>query len=737
MLFRPSLRRHLSTHVVEGQGVLLWAGPEQHLLTGPVFERIIPLLDGSLTADQLADELAPEFSPEEVYYALIRLRGTDVIRETGDLVSPSVSAYWDSLGVAPDLAVGRLALHSVSVKAVGGVDGGHFAAGLAAMGLVVDQAGVVDVVVVDDYLHRDLGDLNREALATGRRWLLARPLGTELWLGPLFVPGVTACWACLAHRIRQHRPVDAFLADTGAAVAAVGARGPATSHLALGLLGTSLVNAVATDRWSDLEGELRIFETIRGIVTHHPVVRRPQCAVCGDPGLYAEQANTAPGLRSRPKAIGLANEQRSEPLAATYRRFRRHVGAPTGVITGLTAHHATGAPAIHAVSAGPIVALRYRGLDGLRAGLASTNAGKGTTRLRARVSALGEALERHSGVYQGDEPRIRSRLAELEGAIDPNRCMHFSETQYQDRARRNALSGPADRIPGRFDPGVPSDWTPLWSLTTGKKAFLPTMLVYHDYPATPDERTCVATSNGAASGNCLEEAVLHGLLELIERDCVAMWWYNRVTRPAVDLTGLEDKFTRRMRRAYASLGREWWLLDLTNDLEIPCYAAVSRRVGGGPEEPLFGFGAHLDPAIALRRALTELNQVVVARDGRNTPFSTDPRMASWLADATVSRHPYLAPRVGAAERRDSLATDDVHDDLILCVDRLVAAGLDPLVLDQTRPDIGVPVARVVVPELRNFRVRLAPGRLYTVPQRLGWIPRECAEGDLNPVGFIL
>jgi ribosomal protein S12 methylthiotransferase accessory factor len=472
-------------------------------------------------------------------------------------------------------------------------------------------------------------------------------------------------------------------------------------------------------------------------MARHRVTRRPQCEVCGEPDLYARRASEPPRLGARPKAPGSANDQRSATLAATYRRFRRQVGSPTGVITGLTVHHATGAPAIHAVSAGPIVALRYRGLDGLRAGLASTNAGKGTTRLRSRVSALGEALERHSGVYQGDEPRVSARMEDLDGAIHPNACMHFSDAQYDERARRNPAAGPADRIPPRFDPAVPAEWTALWSLATGRKAYLPTMLLYHDYPVAADDRTCLATSNGAASGNCLEEAVLHGLLELVERDCVAMWWYHRVRRPAVDLTGAEDRFLRRMRRAYRAIGREWWVLDLTNDLEIPCFGAVSRRMGPGPEEPLFGFGAHLDPAIALRRALTELNQVVVARDGRNTPFATDPRMARWLADASLSAHPHLEPLDGPAVVRRSLATEDVFDDLNLCVARLGATGLDPLILDQTRPDIGVPVARVVVPELRNFRARFAPGRLYSVPAKLGWVPRQRAEGDLNPVTFIL
>ena len=55
-----------------------------------------------------------------------------------------------------------------------------------------------------------------------------------------------------------------------------------------------------------------------------------------------------------------------------------------------------------------------------------------------------------------------------------------------------------------------------------------------------------------------------------------------------------------------------------------------------------------------------------------------------------------------------------------------------LVLDQTRADIGLPVAKVVVPGMRHFWSRLAPGRLYDVPVKLGWLPKRLQEDELNP-----
>ena len=57
-------------------------------------------------------------------------------------------------------------------------------------------------------------------------------------------------------------------------------------------------------------------------------------------------------------------------------------------------------------------------------------------------------------------------------------------------------------------------------------------------------------------------------------------------------------------------------------------------------------------------------------------------------------------------------------------------------LDQTRPDIGMPVARVIVPGMRHFWQRFAPGRLYDVPVATGRRRSPLAEADLNPAPVI-
>jgi ribosomal protein S12 methylthiotransferase accessory factor len=85
---------------------------------------------------------------------------------------------------------------------------------------------------------------------------------------------------------------------------------------------------------------------------------------------------------------------------------------------------------------------------------------------------------------------------------------------------------------------------------------------------------------------------------------------------------------------------------------------------------------------------------------------------------------------GFGEQFGSL--DNTRDQVSACVSIAKRKGLDFLVLDQTRPDIEVPVARVIVPGLRHFYLRLAPGRLYDVPVKLGWRKGPMPEHELTP-----
>jgi ribosomal protein S12 methylthiotransferase accessory factor len=253
-----------------------------------------------------------------------------------------------------------------------------------------------------------------------------------------------------------------------------------------------------------------------------------------------------------------------------------------------------------------------------------------------------------------------------------------------------------------------------------------------------------ADSNGNAAGSSIEDALLQGLLELIERDAVALWWYNRTAQPGVDLDTFGDPWLEELRDVYAGLGREVWALDLTSDFGIPVMAALSRRVDRDHEEILFGFGAHLDPRLALRRAMTELNQMMpqlIAAEPDGRYRCDDPDMVGWLRTATLAAQPYLAPdrtrRALGPEDYGYEPTTDLLADLLVLQDKVEKLGMELLVLDQTRPDVGLPVVKVLVPGMRHFWARLAPGRLYDVPVRMGRLAEPTPYNQLNPIPMFL
>jgi ribosomal protein S12 methylthiotransferase accessory factor len=372
--------------------------------------------------------------------------------------------------------------------------------------------------------------------------------------------------------------------------------------------------------------------------------------------------------------------------------------------------------------------------------LRADTAGKGVTPLEAQVGALCEAVERRSGAYFGEEARVRGSYRSLgDLAIHPDTVQHYHPRQFEGREAWNADHSSFQYVTTPFDEDEVMDWTPLWSLTERRHKLLPTGMCYFGAPCPP---SVTSNSNGCAAGGSLEDAVLQGLLELVERDAVAIWWYNRTPVPGMNLDSFHDPWIDELRQVHASLGREVWLLDVTADLGVPVMVAVSRRTDDGPREDIvFGCGAHLDPRVAARRALTELNQCMpgVCEPVDLGRFDVDLRR--WAETARLAGNPWLAPDP-AEPARDVFHHGYVHradlaDDILAVRDVLEAKGMEVLVLDQTRPDIGLPVVRVVVPGLRHFWSRFAQGRLYDVPVQMGRLARARRYEELNPVPLFM
>ena len=726
--FKP----HLELKILDSERAFLLGEREQFMLTGKLQVLMAPLLDGRRSVQELAAALEGRVSLPEVLYTLSLLEKRGYVVEVTSELSLEAAAFWQASGTPPAEAAARLAEAPVTVLALDGLDPAPLAQALAGAGLTVQDGAPFQLVLVRDYLTPELEALNQRALARRELWMPVKPTGMAPWVGPVFRPGEGPCWACLAHRLRWNRPVETFLRETTGASGPLTrprAELPASLRMGLDLAATSLARWLVTGRQGSLGQALLALDFPRLQLTEHAVVRRPQCPACGEPELLKSRGARPVVLEARPRGFTEDNGFRSITPEETYARLQHQISPITGVLSSLGPLEGLNHPLRPTFGASFFTPVHAESPD--FGEFHARSFGKGRTPAQSRVSALGEGIERWSSFFQGDEPRVRARLADLGAeAIHPRELLLFSEAQYRERVRLNAeYAVPRGAIPIPFEERLEVEWTPVWSLSHERRRYVPTSYCYNRYPDPPESRFSTMDSNGNAAGNCLEEAILQGFLELAERDATAVWWYNRLRRPGVDLSSFPEPYFQALVEHHRSHGWELWALDLTHDLGIPTFVALGRFPATG--RYCVGFGAHLDARIALQRALTEFNQLFDPSQKLSPPW-----MESELPDPSFL-HPDETVALRTPADFPAPSQEDIREDVRTCVARAARAGLETLVLDQTRPDVGLNVVKVVVPGLRHFWPRFAPGRLYEVPVRMGWRASALNEAQLNPFPLFL
>ena len=687
----PAFGRHVSAIVIPGEGVALRGERTIEVLATPLYERLAPLLDGSHSTDEIVDLLEHEHDAAEVYFAIATLTTGGHVVDASSRTDDTHGAFWESLegGAA---AKNRVGTSTIAVR--GGASAGWSDA-LSALGFIMADDGDVVIQVVADYRDPSLAAWNERALIEQKPWLLVRATSTRAWIGPFFRPGEGPCWQCLRHRLDANDAVGTFLRRHHHASEAMPSdAAPWTVQTVVGLVAGTLTYALTSqDRWRD--ASVTILDTLTLDNARHRVARRPECPACGNPKLYGEQVLSPFTLRSISKGDVPDGGHRSASPESTVARLQHLIDPVTGIVTGL--HRSTpDDSALHVYTAGANPVFLHHDLTGLRAGLRRASSGKGFSDAQARASALGEALERYSASSHGDEPRRLATVGEMlrGGGIDPRDVMLFSDAQYATRkGRSNAATSVHDWVPEPIDESTTLEWSPVWSLTEDGIRYLPTALLYIGHRGQGASH-CHGDSNGCAAANTKEEALLQGLCELVERDAVAMWWYNRVGMPALELSDFDGAEWDRIRQHYAAERRDLWLLDVTNDLGVPTIVAVSRYRDRAEEEILVGLGTHLDVEVAAMRAVSEMNQMFAALDIMRQKSTVNPALAEWLSTATVANQPYLAPRSGPATRRAAFArvtSNDVADDIRTIQRAIESKEMSLLVCDQTRAEVGLPV----------------------------------------------
>lgn len=761
MIRIPAFKPHLRATSIPGDGVLLLAEAEGYVLHGADKARIASLIDGKRSMEEIVRGVIDSIAPAIAWSILMKMEANGWIEESRPDGDRKTAAFWFALGLDPDAAASAFAAADVRVCAASEEMAGRFGAALRRFGIAPAALGSIelsdavrpapprdaaaagfDIVLAEDYLADSLMEIDEAVRAAGRRWMLARPSGTTIWIGPLFGVEGSPCLGCLRRRLGDLRPAHRMAAHHDPERGTSEPLGGLAVTEDAACIATALeVAKVLSGAASNLAGVIRTIDLRDWASQVHRVLAHPACAVCGT----AAQAEPAPvELKPRPITFDADGGTRTVPPEETLRSWE-HLISPLVGITG-TLLVDTQAPDVgRNYVAADIRIDRPDRLAQLAVGFRRCSAGKGIGDTQARVSALCEAVERYSGQLQGTEVKQAGTWRELEAeAIHPNAVMNYSALQYRDRDAWNRQHGSGKSfVPKPLDPDERIAWTPVWSLTEERHKLLPTELLYYygrDW-LRGREPIAAGCSNGCAAGNTLEEAFLQGFLELVERDAVAIWWYNRLRRPAIAFDIFDHHWIGAQPDRYRALGRELVMLDLTSDLGIPVVAAVSWRVGGTRGERItMGYGCHFDIRIAVQRALTEGSQMLSLDLGDKFAVMRE-FGEGWMEWATCADHPYLLPDAEAPARQrpgfPDFRADNLLEYIARCRETVESRGMEVLILDQTRADTRLPVVKVLVPGLRHFWPRLGPGRLYDVPVSMGWLDAPLSESELNPLGCFL
>jgi len=730
----PRFAPNFTVYVLPPDVVCLYAEDRKFFLYGELYCALASAIaEGGKSFRRLVRELEPNFPLDKIHEALKRLVDRRYVLAASRSSAGAVAAYWASLGLSPETAARNLQKCRVRIQSIDVQGATDLGTALSELGVrVAKRSPDLTVALVSDYLEERLAELNRQHLSDHTPWLLAQPSGIFPLVGPVFSPGKSGCWTCLADRMKRNREVKALLDRAPARRIAVSPLAQNTlGQSAIQLAAVEIAKAIATDFRTHLSDHIISLDLLGSTVVKHYVAARPQCPSCGRKALRDPKRAPVPiELVGGAKVVMTSGGYRTVSSRATVGRFRKHVSPLTGVVSRIERIEAdlpmnTNYYAAHNFSA------PARTVNELRAALSGGSFGKGSTAEQGEASALMEAIERYSGIFQGDEIRVTRRFTDFPpgDAILPNDVLLFSDAQYrQDQAPTPDAN--SSQMPNLFDQSAKIEWSPVWSLRDERFKYLPTSLLYFFYRG-PGQIN--ADSNGCAAGNTLEEAIVQGFLELVERDAYAIWWYNRLQRPELDLGHFHDSYARDLQTQLAENGRRLWVLDVTSDLEIPTFVAILHWMNDSQENIEFGSGAHFDSRIAMLRALTELNQFLsigLMGGGTGEKPSLDGSTPLRLQDHPFlmpSNHPAIQPAFGSTFGRL-----DTREQVTACVRVAKREGLDFLVLNQTRPDIDVPVVRVIVPGMRHFYRRFAPGRLYDVPLKLGLRDQPLSENELNP-----
>ena len=339
-------------------------------------------------------------------------------------------------------------------------------------------------------------------------------------------------------------------------------------------------------------------------------------------------------------------------------------------------------------------------------GAISIYGGKGISKDHAKASALMEGFERYSAEKQESDETI---IADLNEISKKGRYIEPRSLNLPKKYEKEDISK------------IPIEWSISHDLISDNDYYVPTNAIYHPYiPKENAQSLFKSNTNGLASGNNLEESILHGILEVIERDAWSIFELTHKNYSQINLDTIENDIINDALLKFENEGIKIKLMDFTADIDIPTIAAsADDTVLKDPGLLTLGMGSHLNPEVAVLRALTEVAQsraTQIHGSREDTVRADFAREAGYERMKRINKYYFKQEenQINLSDIEDK-STSFITQDIDVVKEELIAHDISKILYtDLTRPEIDVSVVRVVIPEMELYSIERAGYRFLKV-----------------------
>lgn len=445
-----------------------------------------------------------------------------------------------------------------------------------------------------------------------KAWMRVSFDGKLGYLGPLVLPGKSACFNCCELRLVTNSPNYEYeLWRNKENIPVTNLNVP---EIFADILSTICISEVfrylGEHDQPTVVDSLTLFDGSMMNLTKHRVISHPNCLLCNPPSQKKSSADIILNLNNRRTrnpllAFNKPHSKKSLIDNDLVKNLRELIDERTGIIleyerlfenmeVGINYHHFSTATCSRP--------LRINLKGNLNRPVSAENnlispspSGSGISAKEAEIHTLMESIERYSNMVVDESYIIWASYSEIQKkAINPSDLGLYVEEQYI----RNDLSCSKFSVDSRIP------WIIGHNLSSGNDVFVPADFVY--YPAIRNRPLVLETSNGASSHTDIVQAVLNGLLEVIERDSFLTMWLNKISMPILNIRKIPIDVREPM-NIIRRLGMDVKLVDLTNDTQIPTImAACYNKKRNSYPSLIVGSGSHLEPKRALLKAVLEM-----------------------------------------------------------------------------------------------------------------------------------